>query len=457
MFGIGKRVKKRKRARTFVLSFWMGRFFGRVCTLWVAFILMLMRLLAVDGADCNVVSDGGSVKVSLTTAEYVLQSCHWRNVKIEFRADGPFAVVLRNIVMDGGSIMINSASAAGGPDSTISVYDSSFVGCTECVSVHATTLVLSHVHLSVISSTLLATQSAASLKAPQRVEASSITVRDSRIEAQCSSQCDAASIDAIEAISVTIHSTSSNIVAKTTSGPSSSMGMASPTPLNLQSVSVNAEGCNVTATGTQPVACMGFAAAPYSNKGDSSIIATDVALHASGSKVSAVGSDCVACMGFASLSSLHVSSVNASNATVHASDCMLSAAGSSSVACMGFSAFGKTFENFVTTVTMGITNVVLYASGCNAIATGVDAVACVGIAAGWNGYGFSYSSIEPSNVSVCASRSSVTANGKSSVAAMGLALFGYRMSSTIATNISVSAVEWHSQRNGDLLQRLCAC
>ena len=213
-----------------------------------------------------------------------------------------------------------------------------------------------------------------------------------------------------------------------------------PLSISATDVTLHSSGCNVSAVGGGAVACMGFAL--YTSVAGSSLTAARVALHASGSNVSATGSDsCVACMGFASLSSLSVCSILASNTIVHASDCMLSAAGSSSVACMGFSAFDKTMYNLESKVSFGITNLVLYASGCYAVATGVDAVACVGFASGWNGCVYSVSSIEASNVSLCASRSSVTANGRSSVAAMGFVFSSQKTSSIAAKNISVSAVE----------------
>ena len=77
--------------------------------------VMLMRALAVDGADCSVVSDGGTAQVNLPTTEYVLQGCHWQDAKLEFLADGPFAVVLRNIRMEGGTITVKSLRMAEDP------------------------------------------------------------------------------------------------------------------------------------------------------------------------------------------------------------------------------------------------------------------------------------------------------------------------------------------------------
>ena len=260
----------------------------------------------------------------------MLQDCHWHNVNLELIANGPFTVLLRNMVMDGGALIIRNVSDTTSTSSTVVVEDS-VIACTECLRVYAAAQVLSHVHVVVTSSIFRATQSAVTLSAV-RVEHSSITVRNSSIEAQCSGACEAVSAEATVVLNVSIHSFSTRISTVAAGGSASSMSIAPNSPSGyiatnviISNLVLYASACNVTATGVTSSAAVGFAVSPDTST--SIVNATNVILYGSACRVTASGANSVAALGFASCGYRVPSVLTATNLTVYASACTVTATG----------------------------------------------------------------------------------------------------------------------------------
>ena len=389
---------------------------------------------AVDGAECSAITENSDVQVHLPASEYILQNCHWSKVNLVLIANGPFTVILRNIVMDAGALTIKNVSDTTSTASTVSVEGSTIVGA-DCLRVYGAAQVLSRVHVVVTSSTFLATQSAVTLSAA-RVEHSSITVRNSQIEVQCSSAaCEAVSADATVVVNVSISSFSSRISTVATGGSSTSMGVAPyssssyiGTSLNLSNLVLFASASNVTATGTTSAIAVGFA---VSRDASAAIVnAANVILYGSACRVTANAAISAAALGFASYVFRFPSVLIATNFTVYASACTVAAIGVTSVAAMGFASYGYGAVSLITA-----TNIYLYALQSVVSVAGGYAVSAMGLVS----YSTATSAITATNVTVCAigCDASFAPTGVQqvlySVSLFGLASCGYSTGATMTT------------------------
>ena len=395
--------------------------------------LVHMRSLLVAGANCNIALDNSVVRVDLLTSEFVLQNCQWRNVSLELVTHGPFVIVLSNIQMDGGALTIATEASATAAPSAISLQNSTLVACTDCLHVHATTLLASCVHITVSSSTVYATRSALSLAAT-RVEHCSMTIRDSNIQAQCSGQCGAAVVETRQAVNVSMRAISSNIMATSRDSSSSSMSFSSvlsvsSATINATNVTVQASACNVTAIGSSAATAMGFAS--YSSSNSSTVFAANVMISASRCTLIVTASTSVACLGFASLSRDR-SAITATNIVVYALECNATASGISSVASMGF----VSYSYLSSSSTIDASNITVLTSGCSVAATGMNTVTSMG----FSSFSDSSGTINATNVTMQASACNVTAIGSSAATAMGFASYSSSNSSTVfAANVMISA------------------
>ena len=391
---------------------------------WLVFMLCVTAITLMippaHGVDCSIAPDGSSVQVTLPASEFVLEDCRWLNVSLELVAQGQFAVVMRNIHMEGGSLTVRSASTTA-VASTISVQNSTFVGCAECVCVKAAGQVLSLVHLTVDSSTIRATRSAVSLKGT-RIEHSSITVRDSIVEAQCSGPCEVASVAAADLFNVSIFGFSSRITSASKGSPSTCTGLsffdAASTNIVAKSIRICAWGCIITATGEHAVASMGFASYGMSN-----IIATDIAVCASGCVIAASGKHSIASMGFASYGdTFRTTPITATDVALNASRCLVTASGENSVASMGFASYGTALIPSI-----NATGVAVCAHRCTVTATGTHSIASMGFTSyNNNSTSYSYSVITAARIALYALRCTITATGEHSIASMGFTSCSYR-------------------------------
>ena len=419
------------------------------CVFWFALLCCTACLPRARSTDCSAVTNYATQELPLPNSNSGMTTsfdgCRWLGASVTWQGNGPFALTLHGVVLSGGTLVVNVTGAPyiTGGSSTITVEDS-VLDCVDCLLVFSSSSVVA-VNINVVNTSMQATQSAVSLRAPVSVVQSSITIHNSTIAARCIAKtCRVASVQSAILNNVSVVASSSQLAtAAAVSGDvCSTMAVvntqANTFTIRATTVKLYAVRCNVSASCSQfsAVSAVGFLLMGNYNS-PSSITAANVVLHAAESSISATGINSLSAVGFTSYNSNVRSSINVVNVTLFVVRSTTTTAGgrpnfySRGIASNGFSSYGLTSSSLTAE------NVVVYVVG-SSITTNGDSTISSNAFVSHSADSSGEASIAVTNSTLYAADCSISTAGDAVVATFGFISAAVR-SNIDAVNVTLNA------------------